>query len=61
VNPKQPEEIAKAIKSLWEDTVMRQTLIERGFKRACKWTTKDYVKEIFSILDDFEGIRRCWK
>ncbi len=44
-----------------QDPLMRQTLSERGLERACKWTTQDYVKEIFSILDDFEAIRRCWK
>jgi glycosyltransferase involved in cell wall biosynthesis len=61
VDPKQPEEIAFAIKSLWEDSILRQNLIERGFTRAHNWTAKDYVKELFSAIDDFEAIRRCWK
>jgi glycosyltransferase involved in cell wall biosynthesis len=60
VDPKDAEEIALAVKSIWEDINLRQTLIQRGYKRAHEWTTKDYVKGLFSILDDFEAIRRCW-
>ncbi|MDJ0795478.1 MAG: glycosyltransferase family 1 protein [Calothrix sp. MO_167.B12] len=61
VDPKQPEEIACAIKSLSENSVLRQKLIESGLERAYKWTVKDYVKGLFSVIDDFEAIRRCWK
>jgi glycosyltransferase involved in cell wall biosynthesis len=61
VDPKKPEEIALAIKSLYKDSILRQDLIERGLVRANSWTAKDYIKEIFAILDDFEAIRRCWK
>ncbi|WP_228036457.1 MULTISPECIES: glycosyltransferase family 4 protein [Nostocales] len=61
VNPKQPEEIAEAIKYLSEDSILRQSLIERGWEKAYKWTPKDYVQEIFSVIDDFEAIRHCWK
>ncbi|NMG10050.1 glycosyltransferase family 1 protein [Brasilonema sp. UFV-L1] len=60
VDPKEPEQIALAIKSLWDDTVLRQTLVERGLIRASKWTGKDYVKGVFSLLDEFAAIRRCW-
>jgi glycosyltransferase involved in cell wall biosynthesis len=61
VDPKQPEEIACAINSLFKDSVLRQKTIESGLKRANQWTAKDYVKEIFSLIDDFEAIRRCWE
>ena len=61
VDPKKPEEIAEAIKSLSEDSALRQDLIERGLIRAYRWTAQDYVKEIFSVIDNFEAIRRCWK
>lgn len=61
VDPKQPEEIAEAIKYLWEDSILRQNLIERGREKAYKWSAKDYVQELFSVIDDFEAIRRCWK
>jgi glycosyltransferase involved in cell wall biosynthesis len=61
VDTKQPEEIAEAIKYLSEDSIFRQSLIERGREKAYKWTAKDYVQEIFSVIDDFEAMRRCWK
>lgn len=60
-DPKSTEQIAEAIKSLWEDELLRQTLIRRGKELACKWTTRDYVKGIFSTLDEFETMRRSWK
>jgi len=60
VNPKKPEEIALAIQSLWDDKALRQIFVERGLARASKWTGEDYVKGVFSILDEFEAIRRCW-
>ncbi|MFQ4140809.1 glycosyltransferase family 1 protein [Chlorogloeopsis sp. ULAP02] len=60
VDPKDVEQIALAIKSLWDDSTLRQELIQRGLKRATKWRAIDYVKGICSILDEFEPIRRCW-
>ncbi len=60
VDPKDPQQIALAIKSLWDNVTLRQTLVQRGLKRATKWTGKDYVKGVFSILDEFAAIRRCW-
>lgn len=61
VDPKQPEEIAAAINSLFKDASLRQSIIDLGFKRANQWNAKDYIREIFTTLDDFEAIRRCWK
>jgi glycosyltransferase involved in cell wall biosynthesis len=61
VDPKQPEEIAIAVKSLLEDADLRQNLIEAGSLRAKQWMADDYIREIFSVLDDFEAIRRCWQ
>jgi len=60
VDPTDPEQIASAIKSLWHDRDLRQTLVKRGLARSSKWTGQDYVKGMFSILDEFEAIRRCW-
>ena len=60
VDPKDPEHIASAIKLLWDNIPQRQKLIELGFERAMKWTGQDYVKGVFSILDELESIRRCW-
>jgi glycosyltransferase involved in cell wall biosynthesis len=61
VDPKNPEQIADAIFKLYNSPDLRKILIDRGSKRAQKWTGHDYVRNIFSILDEFEAIRRCWK
>jgi glycosyltransferase involved in cell wall biosynthesis len=61
VDPKQPEEIAAAIHALFTDATLRQKKIELGLKRASQWNAKDYIREIFTTIDDFEAIRRCWK
>ncbi|MBA3921801.1 MAG: glycosyltransferase family 4 protein [Nostocaceae cyanobacterium] len=60
VNPRDQEDIARAIKSLHDDKILYQTLIQRGLERASKWTGQDYVQEVLSVLDEFETIRRCW-
>jgi len=61
VDPKSPEQIADAIFNLYNSPDLRKTLIERGLKRAHSWTGHDFIRGIFSILDEFEPIRRCWK
>jgi len=60
VDPKCPKEIAQAIKNLHDKPNLREDLIYRGSKRASIWTGKDFVRGVFSILDEFEAIRRCW-
>jgi glycosyltransferase involved in cell wall biosynthesis len=60
VDPKKPEQIAQAIKRLWEDATLRHTLVGRGLARAVKATGEDYVRAVFSLLDEFEPIRMCW-
>lgn len=61
VDPKSPEEIAAAIRKMYEDAPLRETLRQCGYARARKWTADDFVKGVFAILDEFEPIRRCWK
>lgn len=61
VDPKSPERIATAMQSVWTDNTLRHALIQRGYERVSQWSVKDYVAKIFSILDDFESIRQCWK
>jgi uncharacterized SAM-dependent methyltransferase len=39
VDPKSSEEIALAIKSLYDDPMMRETFIKKGFERASNWTS----------------------
>ena len=60
VDPTKPNQIAKAVKTLYEDESLRQILIERGYEKSAKWTGYNYINGIFDILDEFEEIRRCW-
>lgn len=60
VNPDSPKEIAAAIRRLHEDRGLRANLIDRGRERSVLWTSEDFVKGVFKILDDFEPIRRNW-
>jgi glycosyltransferase involved in cell wall biosynthesis len=60
VDPKDEEQIALAIKSLYKDPLLRQALVQRGLERATSWTGDDFVESICSILDEFEPVRRCW-
>ena len=60
VDPKDEKQIALAIKSLCDRPELRSTLVQRGLQRASQWTGQDYIKGVFSILTDFERIRRCW-
>lgn len=55
-----PDSIAAAVRQLLVNPALRQQMIELGHIRARKWTATDYVQEIFSILDEFEAVRRCW-
>lgn len=61
IDPKSPEGIAQAIKTLHDDPSLRNILIKRGYDRANLWKGKDYVKEIILMLDEYEKIRRCWE
>jgi glycosyltransferase involved in cell wall biosynthesis len=60
VSPQDPHGIALAIKALHDDPKLRQTLIKAGAERASAWTGRDFVRGVFSILDEFESIRRSW-
>ncbi len=60
VDPKSPGHIAAAIKSIHDDAELRNLLTQRGRERALKWRGQDFVRGVFSILDEFEPIRRCW-
>ncbi|PYX59895.1 MAG: hypothetical protein DMG76_04265 [Acidobacteria bacterium] len=60
VNPAHELEIAQALKSLFHDKAKRESLIRRGKERAHQFTSEDFVKGLFALLDEFEAIRRCW-
>jgi len=59
VDPRRPDEIANAIKSLWDNPELRQELIAKGFARKV-WTGHDYLRGVFDILDEFETVRNAW-
>ena len=54
------DEIALAIKSLMDDSRQREMLVARGFERAKKATSIDYVSRVLALLDQFASIRRAW-
>jgi len=60
VDPKNPEEIAHAIYLIYNDKQLRNQLTQKGFLRADGWKGDDYVRTVFSLLDEFGSIRRCW-
>lgn len=60
VEPGNYDQIAYAIKTIYSDSKFREKLIDRGKQRASKWTSEDYIDEIFTIFDNFAPIRHCW-
>jgi glycosyltransferase involved in cell wall biosynthesis len=60
VNPANELEIAQTLKSLLRDQAKRQSLIQRGKERAHRYTSEDFVKGLFALLDEFQTIRQCW-
>lgn len=61
VNPRDPANIAATIKKLYDDKALRESLIEKGRARAEHWTANDFVRGVFTALDEFETVRRCWE
>ncbi|MDO8303037.1 MAG: glycosyltransferase family 1 protein [Sedimentisphaerales bacterium] len=61
VDPGDPQDIASAIRKLHADEPLRAQMIADGRERAAQWTSKDFVRGAFEILDKFESVRRTWK
>ena len=61
VDPRNPLEIAAAVKQLYDDESLRRKLIDKGRARAERWTAKDFVRGVFAAFDEFEPVRRCWE
>ena len=61
INPNSPEEIALAIKKIHDDVQLRAELVTRGYARSKSFTSSDYVKKVFTIIDDFQSIRINWE
>ena len=60
VNPANELEIAQALRSLFHDQAKRESLVQRGKERAHRYTSEDFVKGLFALLDEFQSIRQCW-
>ena len=60
VDPRNPAEIAATIRTLHDDHSLRRALIDRGRRRAERWTATEFVRGVFAALDEFEPVRRCW-
>lgn len=60
VQPNDAEQLALAIKSVYEDSQLRQNLCQAGLERAHLWKTQDYIQKMLAILDEFQSIRYCW-
>jgi glycosyltransferase involved in cell wall biosynthesis len=59
-DPKNEEEIAFLVNELYNNLNMRENLIEYGRKIAIKRHPCNYIRDVISILDEFECYRRCW-
>lgn len=60
VDPTDARQIAEHVYHLSNDVSLRERLIASGYERARKWTSSDFVRGVFKILDEFEMIRICW-
>lgn len=57
VDPAEPAEIAADIRRVSEDPQLRERLRAAGKKRAASWTSDDFVRGVFDILDSFDRSR----
>lgn len=60
VNPADAGQMAAKIFELSSNAILREQLITAGYERAEKWTSPDFIRGIFTVLDEFEAIRKCW-
>jgi glycosyltransferase involved in cell wall biosynthesis len=60
IDPKDARQIAEAVKLIHDNWEFRNTLIQKGFSHASKWSPEDYLNGVFQILDEFQSIRKCW-
>jgi glycosyltransferase involved in cell wall biosynthesis len=60
VEPTDAIGLATAIKRLDQEPSLREQLVTRGYRRARRCTSDDYVRGVLHFLDEFEPVRRCW-
>lgn len=59
-DPKDHIQLASYVKNLIENKDLRLKLIASGKMRADRWNSRNFVRGIFSILDDFEITGCSW-
>jgi glycosyltransferase involved in cell wall biosynthesis len=60
VDPRDPGDIAATIARLVSNPALRTELVERGRIRARQFTSDDFVRGAFEMLDEFAAVRGCW-
>ena len=50
-DPDSPKEMADCIKKMWLDEGMRLEMINKGYKRAAKWTSKEFGDRLEKIIN----------
>lgn len=60
-DPKNPKEIAAAIKKIWGNEALRQELAQKGRDRQNQWTHKDFYGIIGKIINEFEASKTSGK
>jgi glycosyltransferase involved in cell wall biosynthesis len=60
VDPTAPEAWVEAIQKVRQDPNLRGSLIAKGKERAARFTSGDFVRGLFQIIDEFAAYRRTW-
>ncbi len=50
-NPDSPEEIADCIRKIWTDEKLRDTMRKRGYRRAKRWTQREFADKLQKIIN----------
>jgi hypothetical protein len=60
VDPTNPGAWVEAIQKVRRDASLRASLITKGKARAALFTSDDFVRGLFQIIDEFSAYRRTW-
>ena len=60
VDPTQPDAWVEAIQKLRKEPGLRASLITKGKERAARFTSDDFVRGLFQIMDEFAAYRATW-
>jgi glycosyltransferase involved in cell wall biosynthesis len=60
LDPTNPEPWSQAVVRLRQDTGLRDSLVEKGKKRAATFTPDDFARELFGLFEEFAAYRRTW-